>query len=415
MTDISSQEYAGLSADTYRQMTAGRRAPDEIDEVLIEGQKYLVLEHVDNPRTGYQGTIYQRVEGGAIVVAHRGTEEAWKDGVITDGSMVIRRSNPQAKEAIELTGRALEYAANSAEKPGLKSPGVTVTGHSLGGTLAQISAHHFDLRGETFNPYGAASLNLKIPPGANDRMINHVMANDVVSAGSPHYGSVRIYATEKEISVLHQSGYFNNRFGDAITPDLPVVAAGRSLGSHSMHNFLPVDGEGKPDVSVLQDPATRARAAENARMIDNYRGDVQSIRSVITVAAGGPIGWIRDSADHFSERDPAGAPAAREALQRGSINHLLQDGPGSGRGDAAAFSQGGAGDSQQAHVGRLLDAARNGSHDGVRSATDALLQSPGGQEWQARADEHAQLLAYRDVATQQGMRQHEALQQDMAR
>src|SRR3546814_9639280 len=78
-------------------------------------------------------------------------------------------------------------------------PEVTVTGHSLGGTLAQITAHHFDLRGETFNAYGAASLGYRIPEGG-DRVLNHVMAADVVSAASPHYGQVRVYAKPREIA-----------------------------------------------------------------------------------------------------------------------------------------------------------------------------------------------------------------------
>ena len=39
------------------------------------------------------------------------------------------------------------------------SSSVTVTGHSLGGTLTEITAHHFDLRGETFDSFGAASLS----------------------------------------------------------------------------------------------------------------------------------------------------------------------------------------------------------------------------------------------------------------
>jgi len=417
MTKLSSQDYAELANDTYTDYRVGLSDPNNPE--LTPSGNYKILEHVNNAKNGYQGTIYQRIDGGDIIVSHRGTEEIWKDGVIADGSMVTRRTNPQAEDAVELTRRALEYAKTVGERPGAQTPEVTVTGHSLGGTLAQVSAHHFDLRGETFNAYGAASLDLKIPPGPNDRMVNHVMANDVVSAGSPHYGSVRTYATEKEISVLHQSGYFNNRFGDAITPDLPVVAAGRSFGSHSMHNFLPVDGNGKPDISVLQDPAAQQRASENARMIENYRGDVQGLRTAITIGARGPIGSIRDGIDHFSERDPAGAPAMREQLLRESSN-AAQTTTGKGRDDAAAAgpvatAQGGAGESQQAYVARLLEAARSGSPDGVRSATESLQQSQVGQNWQARADDQAHLLASRDAVTQQTARQQESLQQDMAR
>ncbi|MCD0264958.1 DUF2974 domain-containing protein, partial [Xanthomonas melonis] len=158
------------------------------------GNIYIRLKYVDSP-SGYQGVIYQRVDTNEIVVAHRGTEterELKQDGVYTDGGMVASRHNRQAAEAIELTKDALVYAQKIG-KDG-EVPAVTVTGHSLGGNLAQVTAHHFGLKGETFNAYGAVSLDRRIPEGGN-AVINHVMAGDAVSAASKHYGQVKIYAT----------------------------------------------------------------------------------------------------------------------------------------------------------------------------------------------------------------------------
>ena len=162
MSGVPSQEYAGLAGDAYADHKVGRHVPGVGEPVSINGVDYRVVEHANNAKTGYQGTIYERVQGGDIVVAHRGTEEIWKDAVVADGSMVTARTNPQADDAIALTGRALEYAREVGAKPGQKTPEVSVTGHSLGGTLAQVSAHHYDLRGETFNAYGAASLDRRI-------------------------------------------------------------------------------------------------------------------------------------------------------------------------------------------------------------------------------------------------------------
>ena len=82
---------------------------------------------------------------------------------------------------------------------------VHVTGHSLGGALAQITAHHYNLPGDAFNPYGAAGLAYRLPEGqpANAApFTNHVMAGDLVSAGGPHYGKVEMYALPKELEVL---------------------------------------------------------------------------------------------------------------------------------------------------------------------------------------------------------------------
>jgi hypothetical protein len=192
---------------------------------------------------------------------------------------------------------------------------VTVTGHSLGGTLAQVTAHHFDLKGETFNAYGAASLNRRIPEGG-DRVLNHVMATDVVGAGSPHYGQVRTYALPEEISRLRETGYRDNWLADKLTPDLPILAASQSFGSHNMHHFLNVDGDGKQNVSNLSDPNARQLADQHSRMIDDYRGDVGNLRSGITNGARGPVGWVQDGVDWMRGPQAAGEPAAQDARDR---------------------------------------------------------------------------------------------------
>ncbi|KAF1718813.1 hypothetical protein [Pseudoxanthomonas wuyuanensis] len=166
------------------------------------------------------------MDTGEIIVAHRGTEpdqglgQILRDGALTDGAMVAARFNPQTADAIALTKRALDYAEQQGRKPGGQVPEVTVTGHSLGGTHAQITAHQFGLRGETFNAYGAASLGYRIPSGG-DHVINHVKAGDFVSAASPHFGQVRVYASADEIATLHAAGYANDR--NPLDPRAPAA------------------------------------------------------------------------------------------------------------------------------------------------------------------------------------------------
>ncbi|KRG86066.1 lipase [Stenotrophomonas daejeonensis] len=297
---ISSGDYAALSDDAYKDRIVGRRKPGEEELVVLDGHQYKVLEHVNNHANGYQGTIYQRIDTDEIIVAHRGTEQIIRDAVLTDGGMVLARVNAQASDAIEITRRATVYAENSDFG---HVPQVTVTGHSLGGTLAQISAHHFDLKGETFNAYGAASLGYRIPEGGST-MLNHVMAADPVSAASSHFGQVRVYATQEEIRTLGNCGFSNSAFR-ALIPDSTLVAAAHSIGSHKLGNFL-------GNESVLGKPEAQALARDNGKMIEEYRGKLEALRgSVTTLSRGGP-GAVMDLYDRIRGPLDPGEPARRE-------------------------------------------------------------------------------------------------------
>ncbi|MCW0460213.1 hypothetical protein NB717_001281 [Xanthomonas sacchari] len=315
---LSSQQYAELARDVYDAPQETGRNSKAVD---IGGVFYKRLEYVDRP-SGYQGILYQRMDSGELIVAHRGTEfdrQPLRDGLAVDGGMVMTRHNAQVADAVAFTSHALEYADKLA-KDGA-APVVTVTGHSLGGALAEVTAHHFGLKGETFNAYGAVSLDRRIPEGGTD-VINNVMAGDPVSAASRHYGQVRIYATPEEVATLQRAGYDNSRGGwEARNPFSAV--GGLIVESHRMHNFLPVDGNGQPDRSVLEDPAAQQRAAQYAPMIGRYREDVESMRIGTTLLARGVRGLAGDAVNELrgplppgEGRQGIGAPEWSEHMRR---------------------------------------------------------------------------------------------------
>ncbi|WP_349656262.1 DUF6792 domain-containing protein [Xanthomonas sp. 10-10] len=307
---LTSQQYAALSDDVYQEP---RETGPVSRPVNIGGITYKRLEYVDSP-SGYQGMVYQRIDTNEIIVAHRGTEterELKQDGVYADGGMVAARHNRQAAEAIELTKQALVYAQKLG-KDG-ETVEVTVTGHSLGGDLAQVTAHHFGLKGETFNAYGAVSLDRRIPEGGTD-VINHVMAGDAVSAASEHYGQVKIYATPQEVTTLRKAGYANDR---SVLDDRNPLAALELGDSHRMHNFLPVDGNGKPDRSVLEDSKSQQLAHQYAPMIDKYRGDVALLRGGLTLASRSAQSMnLPDAIKHLHGTLAPGAGAEEMAAER---------------------------------------------------------------------------------------------------
>lgn len=374
MSDLTSQQYAELANDAYRNARPGT-------EVQFGGVTFTVREHVNNNgrgESGYAGTIYQRNDTGEMVVAHRGTEfelsrNGVQDLVLADGGMVFnRRTNGQGDEAVALTRRAIELAGGDASR-------VTVTGHSLGGTLAQISAAETGVHGETFNAYGAVGLERRGIREGGNTVVNHVMAGDAVSSASRHFGEVRVYATQPEVDRMSDrllGGYSNSPWPVVGSMnDKPLIVAGRSFGSHSMHNFLDVDGNGNPDRSALTDPRAAELARDNARMIDTYRGDIREIHGI--ARTGGDVSrYLRDPVEIY--RDLRG--------DAGEIN------PTEPRTRTAALDGNGA--------SNLVDRMLAGDRDAVRAAADM----PAGRELQqnvvALADREQQQAAER-LAQQQ--------------
>lgn len=315
---LKSQDYAALANDAYEDYAVGRRDPSKEAAVQIGEHKYKILEHVNDRRTGYQGTVYLREDTNEVIVSHRGTEQILHDALIADAGMVVARTNTQAPEAIAMTRRAVEWAAEKSELTG-RQMDVTVTGHSLGGALAQVTAHHFDLKGETFNAYGAASLGYRIPEGGNS-MVNHVMAADPVSAASGHYGQVRVYTNETEVKNLYNSGFRNGAVAQFLMPDSALLAAGRSLDSHKLGNFL-------DEKSVLNKPESQALAKQNSGMIEEYRDKLEFLRGGVTTITRGGMGNAADIIDRVRGPLDAGEPARKvtEEEQRRSSSMRMDD------------------------------------------------------------------------------------------
>ena len=326
---MGSQQYAYLADHSY-----GRNEKGELVDLKslvgktanIGGEDYKVLHYADE-RSGYQGAIYQHVGSGDIVVAHRGTEfdrQTMADLVKADGLMMFSRYNPQADDAIALSAEAVKLAREIAEDGG-RAPRITHTGHSLGGTLAQISGHYYGHGGETFNAYGAASLNIRNPatgefyrlPEGGNAFVNHVMAADMVSAASPHYGQERRYTNQREIDTLVGKGYDNTR-GFDLRNDIGAAVATIRGGSHDMNNFLPWDADNKRDVSILAAPEAQRLAAQYDPMFDKYRSDVRTMREGV-----GLLGTnLQDVIQVFKDPLPAGEPARRAG---GRLGAALQE------------------------------------------------------------------------------------------
>ena len=267
MSQLTKQQYADLAADAYE----NRVVTPPNKTLVVGGNHYKVLAVHNNPKTDYQGAVYQDVRTNEIIVAHRGTESMIDAKV--DLKMVLDRVNIQAEDAAKLTRMALREADDfSKNNQNQLRPKITQVGHSLGGALAQIQSYRFNHEGITFNAYGAAALK-DIPEGGN-RVVNYARASDAVSAAAPHYGKVIILAKQSELTSLWTQGY-NNSIN--MPPVNTAASALVNLGAHSISNFTDSD-------SILSErnyqPALEL-AQRNRTMIEDYREDVKFIRSGI--------------------------------------------------------------------------------------------------------------------------------------
>ncbi|RST54960.1 XVIPCD domain-containing protein [Variovorax sp. DXTD-1] len=273
---IKSTDYALLAKDSYNDPDLDPKKR----EITLDGVKYKIVDHEDKPTTGFQATAYQRVDTGEVVIAFRGTEfdrEPVHDGVV-DVGMALAGVNAQAADADAFTERVMEKAKADAQKNN-QPLNVTVTGHSLGGTLAQLEAHKLGLKGETFNAFGAAGLVHGVPKGGH-QVINHVRAGDAVSAASAHFGEVRVYAVQQDINTLGKAGYRDD--GSIVSVRNPAKAT--DFSAHRVDNFVPnSETLGRSIISRENE----ARYDAHHSMIDRYRDDVHSAR--VTLSASTPL------------------------------------------------------------------------------------------------------------------------------
>jgi hypothetical protein len=114
-----------------------------------------------------------------------------------------------------------------------------------------------------------------IPQGGH-QIIDHVRAGDVVSAGSPHFGEVRIYAAQQDIDRLSKSGYRDD--SNLLSPRNLIGAI--DFSAHSIDNFVP-HSETLGTSIISSESEARYRAHHG--MIDRYRSDVMDLRTGLSV------------------------------------------------------------------------------------------------------------------------------------
>lgn len=268
MRALNSQDFALLSDHIYGKKDENGEKKLVFDneknkEITLNGIKYAVERISDNPKNGYFGAIYRRLDTNELVVVHRGTEFETRQDREADMRMVKSHTNPQYNDA-----RALTEVANAMAKHN----GSTIyqTGHSLGGgALAQLCGNRYSHRTETFNAFGAAGLKEALPinPLADRLIINHRMGGDYVSSASNHLGRSILYTTKNEVDNLRKGGFATQDTSD----DNFLANKWNLYSSHAINNFTPEKG-----LSVLSPHSPAHQLAEkNMAMLSRFNNLVK--------------------------------------------------------------------------------------------------------------------------------------------
>ncbi|PWK07923.1 Mbeg1-like protein [Tumebacillus permanentifrigoris] len=253
------QEYVQLSnfvyTDNLHTIPAGQTIAD-MQPALSNWRSGVDLEVVgnwrmvylmDRPASGFFGAAFRKSD--EVIVAYRGTEPDNIGDWVADAafaSRLMERLNPQMDDAIDL------FRAVQAEYP---DHTLTITGHSLGGGLAQKAAMSFNTVATTFNGPGALHAanheeHMKFLRGDYD----HVISN-YVQSGDIFVGNNRLLRHAGQVIVLNE---------DQLGMSVEDVKKILHFAFHPIVNF---NGDCNPDGSLNEAHVVKVRLEDKPSII----------------------------------------------------------------------------------------------------------------------------------------------------
>ncbi len=137
-------------------------------------------------KTGYQGIAFIHKEKKQIVIAHRGTKN--KKSIVADLAMLHGAIPDQYLEGAKI------FTKNIIEQYSKEGYIISHTGHSLGGSLAALSAYETRLSATIFDPYGVQKLLFKSVGKEFDinqlPITTYLSRVNIVNGSAPHVGLV---------------------------------------------------------------------------------------------------------------------------------------------------------------------------------------------------------------------------------
>lgn len=134
----STEDLAKLSLEVY-------------DGGIPYGWTFLEEPTAEQKATGLYAVAYQNISTGEIVIAYKGTTIRDSGDLGADIALTVGGDHPQFEAALQFALAIRDQYAGTASA-------ISVTGHSLGGGLAQLAADVFGFGGMTFDAPGVDQL-----------------------------------------------------------------------------------------------------------------------------------------------------------------------------------------------------------------------------------------------------------------
>lgn len=285
--DFDSRRHGAVLSDNAYGSTSEDFRPPPGFSVVSE------VSPVNDAASGFQAVAYRHDTTGQIWVAFRGTDDA------KDAAADLQLGAKQYVGGVpgpDVFQRQVDLAHEFTSKLQSQFPDqdLRLTGHSLGGGLAQIEAARSNLAAETFNAPGVKSyLESQYPEASHaSRIVNHMRDSDVVSKHDDHIGQVNVYEdytgrgfhdgkghtySDSEIfGTPAESAYLGMERGWQSGEGLidSVAGAVKGLGSGLTSGLLRQPGAGEPPQSMEESAAQTAAHLYNQHGSGNFAFDI---------------------------------------------------------------------------------------------------------------------------------------------
>lgn len=205
---------------------------------------YKVIDSVDNKNSGFHAEVLSN--GKDIIIAYRGTDKLLEKDGKNDYAMARNRLPAQATDAIAVYDKvAMEY-------PGMD---ISVTGHSLGGSLGEIVSGIRGVFTATFNAYGVRDMFKSGIKLKENNVINYVNEKDMFTMvnGQNHIGEIYAVSEKPGNATSHEA---------------------ESMGDLSQRKIRTPE-EIKQTSQRLHPNVTRGKEFISGEMADNFKNNIR--------------------------------------------------------------------------------------------------------------------------------------------